>query len=208
MSTVSAATALDRVLQHPAIWRRSSAGAARLRVQSSGWPELDARLPGGGWPLGALSEILFERDGLGEFGLTMPALAALTRARRRVVLVDPPYLPYPAALASAGVDLAYVTVLRGIGPEAPWSMEQCLRSGCCGAVLGWLAQADYRQLRRLQLAAASGDSLAILLRSASHAEQSSPAALRLLVSSSETNTFVDILKSRSMTEAAPAWTLR
>lgn len=208
MSTVSAATALDHVLQHPAIWRRANPMAARLRTLPSEWPELDARLPGGGWPLGALSEILFEQDGLGELHLLMPALATLTQARQRVVLIDPPYLPYPDALIQAGLDLNFVTVLRGIGDDAPWSMEQCLRSGCCGAVVSWLTHGDYRQLRRLQLAAASGDTCAVLYRPASHAEHTSPAALRLLVSRSETNTCVDILKSRGALPLTAPWALR
>lgn len=208
MSTVSAATALDHALQHPAIWRRAKPMAARLRTVSSAWPELDARLPGGGWPLGALSEILFEQDGLGELQLLMPALATLTQTRQRVVLIDPPCLPYPDALTRAGWDLKYVTVLRGIGDDASWNMEQCLRSGCCGAVVGWLNHTDYRQLRRLQLAAASGDSCAVLYRPARHAEHTSPAALRLLVSHSKTGVCIDILKSHGALPLTAPWTLR
>src|SRR5262245_50478525 len=87
--------ALAGVLSHPGIWRRGTAAArATADVQPSGITDLDTRLPGGGWPRGALSEILIEHDGIGECSLVLPALAALTQAKKRVVFVAPPYIPY------------------------------------------------------------------------------------------------------------------
>lgn len=174
-----APVALDEILKHPGIWRRSATAQHHVRALSTGLPELDALLPGGGWPCGALSEILFEYDGLGEMTLLMPALAALTRRQQRVVFVAPPYIPYAPALAGHGLDLRYVVQIESSANEGAWSAEQCLRSGSCGAVLGWLHQADYTQLRRLQLAAESGDALAFLFRPAHAARKASPAALRL-----------------------------
>ena len=102
------AVALDAVLKHPGIWRRSAAAQHQLRAIPTGLAELDAQLPGGGWPCGALSEILFEHDGLGELSLLMPALAELTQKGQRVVFVAPPYIPYAPALAAHGLDLRYV----------------------------------------------------------------------------------------------------
>jgi len=171
--------ALDAVLKHPGIWRRSASAHQHVRALSTGLPELDALLPGGGWPCGALSEILFANDGIGELSLLMPALAELTRRQQRVVFVAPPYIPYAPALDACGLDLRYVVQIESTAGEGAWSAEQCLRSGSCGAVLGWLPQADYTLLRRLQLAAESGDALAFLFRPAGAAGKSSPAALRL-----------------------------
>jgi hypothetical protein len=189
-------TALDSLLQHPGIWRRSAGAGRHVRAQPTGLGELDALLPGGGWPHGALTEILFAGDGIGELSLLMPALAELTRRRQRVVFVAPPYIPYAPALAAAGLDLHYVVQIESTAHAGAWSAEQCLRSGSCGAVLGWLHPADagparesrtdrrtegttYTQLRRLQLAAESGDALAFLFRPATAASKPSPAALRL-----------------------------
>ena len=178
--TIAANTAaLDAVLKHPGIWRRSATSQPHVRALSTGLRELDALLPGGGWPCGALTEILFEYDGLGELSLLMPALAGLTQRRQRVVFVAPPYIPYAPALAAYGLDLNYVVQLETTTAEGAWSAEQCLRSGSCGAVLGWLHEGDYTQLRRLQLAAESGDALAFLFRPAHATGKSSPAALRL-----------------------------
>jgi hypothetical protein len=186
------APALDAVLKHPGIWRRSAAAPSTVRALPTGLAELDAQLPGGGWPFGALSEILFEYDGVGELSLVLPALAELTRRRQHVVFVTPPYVPYAPALAAHGLDLRYVVQIDAAADEGAWSAEQCLRSGSCGAVLGWLRQADYTQLRRLQLAAESGEALAFLFRPAAAAAKASPAALRLQLQVDDDGGAVDI----------------
>ncbi len=196
MASPARPSGLGDVLRHPGVWRAGSASRADLRTQPTGNIALDARLPGGGLPLGALTEILVDHDGIGELELVMPALAAMTRARRRVAMIAPPYIPYAPALAAAGVDLDHVVRIDAGTADSHWSAEQCLRAGCCAAVLHWLPQVDYRQLRRLQLAAESSDALAILFRPLHAQEQSSPAALRLRVSSSSSGTCVDILKCR------------
>ena len=168
------AVALDAVLKHPGIWRRSASASHHVRAIPTGLSELDAQLPGGGWPCGSLSEILFAHDGLGELSLLMPALAELTRKGQRVVFVAPPYIPYAPALAAHGLDLRYVVQIDANAGDGAWSAEQCLRSGSCGAVLAWMQQADYTQLRRLQLAAESGDAIAFLFRPARTADKASP----------------------------------
>ena len=63
--------------------------------------------------------------------------------------------------------------------DALWATEQCLRAGCLSAVLCWPQKVDDRALRRLQVAAESGQALAFAFRDARVAAQPSPAALRL-----------------------------
>jgi hypothetical protein len=191
-----ATSALDAVLAHPGIWRRSSAAQSHVRAVATGLPELDALLPGGGWPSGALTEILFEADGLGELSLLMPALADITQRGQRVVFVTPPYIPYAPALEAHGLDLRHVVQIQANSSEGAWSAEQCLRSGSCGAVLSWLNEADYTQLRRLQLAAESGDALAFLFRPTRAESKHSPAALRLRLHADENEVDIEILKCR------------
>jgi hypothetical protein len=187
---------LDGVLKHPGVWRRSVSAQHHVRALPTGLAELDALLPGGGWPCGALSEILFAHDGLGELALLMPALAELTRRHQRVIFVVPPYVPYAPALSAHGLDLRYVVQIQSTATEGAWSAEQCLRSGSCGAVLSWLPEADYTQLRRLQLAAESGDALAFLFRPARAAGKTSPAALRLQLHANAEQVEIEILKCR------------
>ncbi len=188
--------ALAEVLRHPGIWRRGASTVSAVDAQPTGLAELDALLPGGGWPRGALTEILIEADGIGECSLLLPALAALTQARKRVALIAPPYIPYSPALVAAGIDLAQLVHIDANAADTHWTAEQCLRAGCCGAVLNWLPTADYQQLRRLQLAAETGAAIGFVFRPLGAASQTSPAALRLKVTASETGPRIEILKCR------------
>jgi len=113
-------------------------------------------------------------------GLFLPALAHLSRGGRWIAWFSPPYLPYAPALAMAGVELGRVLLVQAhTRDERLWALEQTLRSGACGACLGWIGAADFRVLRRLQLAAEAGRGLGVLFRPAVFAVQHSPAALRL-----------------------------
>jgi hypothetical protein len=197
--------ALAEVLRHPGIWRRGAAARLRIDAEPTGLADLDTRLPGGGWPRGALSEILIENDGIGECSLVLPALASLTQAGRRVVFVAPPYIPYPPALVAAGIDLAHVVHIGAAEADMHWTAEQCLRAGCCGAVLSWMPRTDYRQLRRLQLAAETGAAIGLVFRPLAAARETSPAALRLRISVAESGPRIEILKCRGRVgENSPA----
>jgi|TARA_A100001518_G_C1219380_1_gene62984 hypothetical protein len=177
---MGAVVALDRLLETRRVWRGRQQGEP-LAEQPTGHAQLDALLPGGGWQLAALNEILLGSPGSGELQLLWPLLARLTQAGERVVLVGAPAVPFAPAWQAAGVVLAQVSLLQVSGAERLWAAEQCLRSGSCGAVLCWPEQADDRALRRLQVAADSGQTLAFVLRHRRAADNPSPAALRLLL---------------------------
>lgn len=179
MSTV---VALDSLLDARRLWRGQPHARAPSR-QPTGFPLLDAALPSGGWPEAALSELLLPLDGIGELTLLWPTLARLTQAGGLVALIAPPYLPFPAAWANAGIKLDRLQLVRADARDVPWATEQCLRSAACAAVLCWPQQADDRTLRRLQLAAETSQCLGIAMRPAAAAVHASPAALRLVLES-------------------------
>ncbi|HEX5754867.1 MAG TPA: translesion DNA synthesis-associated protein ImuA [Arenimonas sp.] len=189
---MAAVVPLDSLLQQRRIWRGQAWPEVAAAAQPTGWATLDAALPGGGWPEAALVELLLPADGIGELRLLLPTLARLSRAGKALLWVDPPYRPYAPALAAAGVDLRQLWCVDGAGREAPWAIEQGLRSRACGAVLGWATQADDRLLRRWQLAAEAGQALAFLFRPLRAAQSPSPAALRLQCGRDE----VRVLKCR------------
>jgi cell division inhibitor SulA/protein ImuA len=196
--------ALAELLRHPALWRGGDAGAPE--TVPTGFRALDARLPGGGWPLATLIELLVPAAGVGEIRLLLPALKRLAMAEdaepRWVAWLAPPHLPYAPALADAGLDPARMLVVRPrAGSDRLWAMEQALRSGACAAVLGWTGTADGTALRRLKLAAEEGRTPAFLLRPAAHRDDGSPAALRLALAARDFGLDVEILKSRG---GAPA----
>jgi hypothetical protein len=196
--------ALAELLRHPALWRGGDAGAAE--TLPTGFRALDARLPGGGWPLATLIELLVPAAGVGEIRLLLPALRSLTTVAgaepRWVAWLAPPYLPYAPALADAGLDPSHMLVIRPrAGLDRLWAMEQALRSGACAAVLGWTGEASDTALRRLKLAAEEGRTPAFLLRPPAHRGDGSPAALRLALAARDYGLDVEILKSRG---GAPA----
>jgi protein ImuA len=180
-------TALTLEALHPSIWRASQLARSRTRCVDTGHPALSNQLPGGGWPVGTLVDLLVQQPGVGEMRLLAPALA--TVADRRVVLLQPPHAPQAISLAALGVPPASVLWLR---PErtadALWAAEQVLRSGACGALLYWPGQSSSsaRQqhvradsLRRLHLAAQQGETLFFIIRPLVAETDASPAPLRL-----------------------------
>ena len=194
--------AVSNPLNHPALWRGSEYARVSPGVPT-GFAELDAQLPGAGWPTGAITEIYAERTGVGELQLTMPAAAKLTQAGRWLTVIAPLHVPYAPALAHHGVRIEKLLLVETRAAEDNlWACEQALRASCCGAVLLWQDHVHERSLRRLQLAAESAGTSLFLFRSARVAP-ASPAALRLHVSRAEGRTIVRILKRRGGGLPAP-----
>ena len=193
---------LEAVLNHPAVWRGNECARVASAVPT-GFAELDAHLPGGGWPIGAITEIYAERAGVGELKLTVPAAARLTQEGRWLTAIAPPHIPYAPALAAHGIRLEYLLLVQpGSVEDNVWASEQALRASCCGAVLLWQDHVNERALRRLQLAAESASTSLFLFRSARVAP-ASPAALRLHVSRAQGRTIVRILKRRGSGSPPP-----
>jgi cell division inhibitor SulA/protein ImuA len=196
------ASALESVLNHPSVWRGNEC-ARVTAVAPTGFAELDAHLPGGGWPTGAITEIYAERPGVGELKLTLPAVARFTQESRWVSVIAAPHIPYAPAFAAQGVRLEHLLFVRpGSVQDNVWASEQALSASCCGAVLLWQEHVNERALRRLQLAAESASTVLFLFRSARVAP-ASPAALRLHVSRMQGRTIVRILKRRGGGLPAP-----
>jgi len=196
--------ALDAVLLHHPVWRGGAPAQAGPPGIPSGFGPLERELPGGGWPAGALTEILCAEEGIGELQLVLPALAALTCAGSRVAWLAPPHLPYAPALAAAGVRLEFLTVIRAPGRrDALWAAEQVLRSGACRALLAWLPRANYTELKRLAVAAEAGRAFTALFRPLRAARESSPAPLRLALEPDGEGIAVRILKRRGAQLAVP-----
>jgi len=197
---------LESVLQHPGIWRGNQRAQTAEDALPTGFATLDELLPGGGWPRGALTEVLLSRQGIGELRLLMPTLARLSEADGWLAWVAPPYVPYAAALAAVDVKLERLVVVKPQSEaDAWWTAEQALRSGACGALLAWLRAADERRMRRLQLAAETGQTWGVLFRHARAAQDRSPAALRLLLEPSANGLAIYILKRRGGPVSKPVF---
>jgi len=169
---------LRRVDVHSDVWQADALAGAAARVLATGDATLDAQLPGGGWPLGALIEVLQPVGVHSEWRLLLPALAR--SGTGAVVLVGAPQQPFGPALGAQGLACRR---LLWVDEQAPaqrlWATEQALRCADVDAVLAWLVQVRPEQLRRLQIAAAEFDKLLFVLRPEAAQAESSPAALRL-----------------------------
>ncbi|MGQ9425527.1 translesion DNA synthesis-associated protein ImuA [Gilvimarinus sp. F26214L] len=192
-------TKLEQLLELPNVWQASR--VRRLKsVLATGYSELDAQLHDSGWPDNATTELLLPQPGIGELRLVLPGLRQAQRLRPWLAFIAPPHLPYAAALIQHSINPEGVLVVT---PQSPkdllWAAEQCLQSGCCGAVLTWAmgTELSTQQLRRLQQAAHQGQCWHTLFRATRAQRQPSPSALRIQLNPGAQGLLqVDILKQR------------
>lgn len=186
------------------IWRADALATGPVEVLSTGLPLLDAVLPGAGWPVGALIEVLQTRAHAPVWQLLAPALAqALRQQAGPVVLVAPPHPVFTPALAARGLPPQRLLWVRTDAPASRlWATEQALRCADVAAVLAWLPRAQSADLRRLQLAAQRHRCLLFVVRPEAARVQASPARLRLWLAAGDAPE-VHVLKRRGPPLAAP-----
>jgi protein ImuA len=159
--------------------------ASQEAVLPTGHATLDAQLPGGGWPVGSMVELLQERAGPHMWQLLLPGLAqAIRKQAGPVVLVNAPFEPFGPSLAGQGLPGERLLCVKADKPAARlWAAEQALRCADVAAVLAWLPQAKSAELRRLHMAAQQHDRLLLLFvfRGLNARHDASPARLRLLL---------------------------
>lgn len=171
----------------PQVWLGSELARAQETTLSTGHAALDAQLPGGGWPLGNLVEVLQRQAQQHVWQLAGPAVGeAMRRTQHPAVLVHPPYQPFGPSLREQGIHPEHLLCVQAEQPAARlWAAEQALRCADVGAVLAWLPRARSEDLRRLHLCAQAGEKLLFVFRGVEAAAQSSPARLRLLLQGAE-----------------------
>ena len=206
---------------HPALWRASQIARSPGLYANTGYPEISAQLPGGGWPLGNLIEVMTPRAGIGEIQLFRPVFSGNRQSQlphaatasspdnasaeqRPIVLIQPPYVPQVCAWAHWGVAPSRLLWLSPQNTtDALWAAEHILNSGAFAALVLWQHALRDGALRRLQLSAQKGDTLFVLVRSLSAASQSSPAPLRLALHPVPRGLHVHIVKRRGSVSEHP-----
>jgi len=165
-----------------ALWRGSDLGASSAPTVPSGHAQLDALLPGGGWPTRSLVELLQPQPALVEWRLLAPALRATSSAGREIVVIGAPKVPHLPGLRDEGIDERHLIWIQAATPaERLWTSEQVIKANAAGLVVAWLPQARQEQIRRLQVCALGCDCPVLICRPASAARESSAAPLRLQV---------------------------
>lgn len=188
------------------VWWADQVSPPAHPTAASGWADLDAVLPGGGWPLGAVAELSLVGSHL-PWRLMQPALQQAA-TQGRIALIELPLEPNAHAWAAQGVPperLLRVTCTRDA--DALWAAEQVLR--CPEVALCWVhwKRPQATAVRRLQLAAnaAKRDAtlpgswpapLVLSSQDADLALASSAAPLRLDVTAGDLNGFAVRLRKR------------
>jgi len=181
----------------PGVWRASETAVLSTPTVATGHPVISEWLPGRGWPLGALIEILYDAPGSGEMSLIAPALAALPN-QGPIVLLQPPLVPNALAWQGWQVDTKR---LWWVQPrelrDTWWCAEQLLKSGSCAALLCWADPISSSSLRRLHGCAQAANTLFFMFRPASTIQTFSPASLRVRVGTQTGGgCYAELLKSR------------
>ena len=197
-------------LANTQVWRAGELGSATsLQVVDTGYAALNQALPGGGWPQGALVEMVQPQAGQHEWGLLAPALAAIQAQApdKLMVLLGAPYLPFGPALGARQLNMQRLLCVQGRdAPALLWATREALQCADVAAVLAWLPDARSAHLRRLQIAAHAHNKLLFVFRPLRAQNESSPAPLRLLIEGTAGdagNLLLTVLKRRGPPLAAP-----
>ncbi|MEL7023707.1 MAG: translesion DNA synthesis-associated protein ImuA [Pseudomonadota bacterium] len=188
------------------LWRANALTSGQGPVCATGYSELDACLPGGGWNTAGLTELLTKTTGVGELRLLMPALATMTQTRPGWVMwIAPPFLPNAPALQQWRVAPSRMLVIHPRTPkDLAWATEQALTSKNCIAVLVWAHVLDRtkqrggfaRLSRRLQLAASEHRCWAVAFRGFEQRRVPSSAVLRIAMTVTDGGRDLELLKVR------------
>lgn len=176
---------IDSLLQdNPGLWRGCDLAGQGGEGRSTGFSQLDGILPGRGWPEKGLIEVITPHWGMGELQLLIPLMRSVVEQGKWILWISPPYLLYAPALVQAGINTEQVLVVKldTSCKDALWSMEKALQTENCGLVLAWQNWLPSKVLRRLQLAADTGDTLGVLFKH--HDSEHSPSPIRLKIEDS------------------------
>lgn len=131
-----------------------------------GITDIDSRLPGGGLTLGALHEIAGGGNGAVDgaaAALFAAGVAARTKGKILWVITRPDL--FAPALAQAGLAPDRVIYVEAVNDKTVLAcIEEGLRHGGLGAVVGEIARLDMTASRRLQLCAEGSGTIGIALR--------------------------------------------
>ncbi len=231
MSTV-ARPALHLLSAH--IWQghEMARSGADTQTWSTGHDALDAALPGGGWPVCGLVELLAPRPGQFVWRLLAPGLSlALAQKAGPLVLVGAPFEPFAPSLQARDLPPARLLCVQAPQAQAQpwastlqtrlWAAQQALQCGPVVAVLLWLepparSAAGHKtqpfnnltlDLRRLHLVAQTQHKPLFVMRPETARQEASAAPLRLslreLPDDAHSQLEVDIFKRRGSPLAQP-----
>lgn len=151
-------------------------------VRSTGLPQLDAILPYGGWPKGAVVEVIVPDTFCDSIRFLLPTLEQLGAEGRWLGLQALSYSQSLAISSNHDIDQSRIMqVNQHPGRSGLWTLEQMLRSGTFSAVVAWPECSTDLMVKRLQKAAMIGKSMAFLFSTAGATQPYSRNDLRIRI---------------------------
>ncbi|AZZ99058.1 translesion DNA synthesis-associated protein ImuA [Pseudoalteromonas sp. R3] len=169
---------IERLQRQDLVWQGSGLIGRQQHskaLTATGYTELDKHLQGGFPKVGVVD--LHTELGIGELRLLLPSLM---QQNGLTAVINPPARLNADALQRIGMDTSkLLEITPGCPQEALWAAEQCLKSGACNSVLIWHGALQVHQVKRLQLAAQTGEACLYLLRREHQGEGTLPVSLSL-----------------------------
>lgn len=199
------ATSLEQLLRRPDVWRGHSRNFLPSTVIDTGYAELNQALQHKGWPSGGLIEVC-QSYHAAEWQLFHPGISLLMAEQRmaHLALINPPALPFVAALQQMNINSQQVIVVQThTTEELIVCFKELSRSLACPLVFAWQPKRalSYAQLRKLQLSTTEQHGLYVIFRHLRAAQQSSPACLRLTLSPRPRHIELHIFKQKGQLQS-------
>ena len=206
---------LESLLNHGQLWRGK--GQHTQGFHSTGFSELDAVLPHGGWPQDAIIELISPAPGLGDMALVLPELARLSQQEGVVACIAPPWLLHGPMLEESGVCLERLLCVPAFSASTnragstpanksnrgkdslqsqQWAAEQIIKSGGCNGLLYWQTKPlPFIHYRRLQMLCGQFHCPVFMFHQS--APLNSPSSVRLqIIKRTENHLHIQVLKVR------------
>jgi hypothetical protein len=190
---------ISQLKQRNIIWQGMQAQTNIERIPSH-ICEIDQRLQGlPAYGVFSVSSIM----GIGELRLFSHYLRH-KQQQGTVVFVAPPAQLNAEFFVQEGLSLEKVLIVSSTKPnDAMWAVEQCLKSGCCSAVVYWGLVTEMTQIRRCMLAAEQQHASLIMLHDCTSLSLSQPISLKMRLAPTATGVELNIYKQKAGSPLAP-----
>ena len=185
-------TSLQSLIDAGHLWKGET--SINQSITQTGYQSIDQALTSGGWPAHMLIELLTDQHQQLPMQCVLPTWQKYCEARW-LALINPPNQPCAEGLLQAGLNIERFDVIYTKPKDTAWCLEQICRSSVMYSVLAWDNQSfTSTQLRRLQLACQYGQTQLFLVRNIRNKAGTSPAPVRVKLTSDRGNFTVEILK--------------
>jgi len=139
-------------------------------IRSTGLLQLDNVLPGKGWPCAGLVDIVSVKSFEGVMPFLMPLMSEETHLNNKLILFDPPYIPYHESISNKGINSNNIIIVK---PDKLIKnrrsiiydlFKQGLNLDDCNVVIMWANKLPFQVSRQFNLISQSNNTLALIIR--------------------------------------------